>query len=102
VLDIASTYRLASHLPSVVLDMLLNIPHFLVSIRNALLPIPPPIVRPLPPTPEVAVAPIAPAPQAAHAGGHDAGNDNDAGSEAEADVESNSGESESWVSLQER
>jgi hypothetical protein len=32
-------------------------------------------------------------------GEKEVGNDNDAGSEAEADVESNSGESESWVSL---
>jgi hypothetical protein len=95
----ATTYRLASHLPSALLDSLLNIPHYLVSIRNALLPIPPPIVPTLPPTPAVPVAPIDPAQQTTHAA---AGNDNDTGSEGEADAESISGESESWVSLKMR
>ncbi|THU84909.1 hypothetical protein K435DRAFT_783587 [Dendrothele bispora CBS 962.96] len=34
----AHTYMVASHLPSLVLDTLLNIPAFLIGIRNALLP----------------------------------------------------------------
>lgn len=35
---IAHTYKFASHLPSVLLDTLLNIPHILIGIRNRLLP----------------------------------------------------------------
>lgn len=34
----AYTYRMASHLPSLLLDGLLSLPHFLISIRNRLLP----------------------------------------------------------------
>jgi len=95
----ATTYRLASHLPSHILDTLLKIPHLLVSIRNALLPIPPTLPS-LPPTPP---APVVALDSAGHAGeqegGHEGRND-DTGSEP--DVESNSGESESWVSLKKR
>ncbi|KAF8911028.1 hypothetical protein CPB84DRAFT_1763166 [Gymnopilus junonius] len=34
----ASTYKFASHLPTLVLDGLLNLPYFLISLRNRLLP----------------------------------------------------------------
>lgn len=34
----AGTYVLASNLPSSILDVLINLPHFLISIRNGLLP----------------------------------------------------------------
>jgi len=37
----ACTYRMASHLPSLLLDGLLSLPHFLISIRNRLLPVQP-------------------------------------------------------------
>ncbi|CCM04418.1 uncharacterized protein FIBRA_06595 [Fibroporia radiculosa] len=42
----ARTYAMAAHLPALVLDAILNIPHFLVSVRNALLPVPLPVHRP--------------------------------------------------------
>ncbi|ESK85150.1 hypothetical protein Moror_3582 [Moniliophthora roreri MCA 2997] len=45
----ALTYRLASHLPTSVLDVLLAIPHWLVGIRNRLLPSQP-FVLPSPPS----------------------------------------------------
>jgi len=37
----AGTYALASKLPSFVLDALINLPHFLISVRNGLLPVTP-------------------------------------------------------------
>lgn len=46
---LASTYALASYLPTSILDIILNIPHFLLSIRNALVYAPPRVV--LPPRP---------------------------------------------------
>ncbi|GBE81750.1 predicted protein [Sparassis crispa] len=107
----AGTYTLASQLPALVLDALLNIPHFLVSIRNALLPVPPRVA------PDPSVPPVVPAtvpPTAAvkkpeteespfssdqeHLHDHEL---SETGSEA--DVESNEGDAsgvgESWVSL---
>ncbi|KAI0374661.1 hypothetical protein BV20DRAFT_935214 [Pilatotrama ljubarskyi] len=106
----AGTYAFASHLPAFLLDALLNIPYVIVSIRNALLPIPPRI-------PSAATTSLAPAPPAAPPAqqppvaqqtipekleGTDSGSEpSEAGSEA--DVESNegygSGVGESWVSL---
>jgi len=69
----AATYALASRLPSFILDALVNLPHFLISVRNALVPVTPTRKNPagqLPPpvTPQRAVmkthgAPIPP-PQA--------------------------------------
>lgn len=94
---------MASHLPSLILDTILNIPHFLISIRNALLPIQPTVVLPPP-----LVPPPAPAtgPSATYAS---SGSDPDTESANEmsetgsdADVESNSGEGpngESWINL---
>ncbi|KAI8982861.1 hypothetical protein BD414DRAFT_491360 [Trametes punicea] len=106
----AGTYAFASHLPAFLLDTLLNVPYLLVSIRNALLPIPPRVIMP-PPT---ATAPAAPVPpqqppvvQQTIPEKHE-GTDSEPEREAseagsEADVESNegygSGVGESWVSL---
>ncbi|EKM82586.1 hypothetical protein AGABI1DRAFT_52867 [Agaricus bisporus var. burnettii JB137-S8] len=42
----AQTYKLASHLPSSLLDVLLNVPHVLVGIRNYLLPSQPFVLPP--------------------------------------------------------
>lgn len=39
---LAGTYVLASKLPSSILDALINLPHFLVSVRNGLSPVIPP------------------------------------------------------------
>ena len=102
----AGTYAAASHLPAILLDAILNLPYFLVSIRNALLPIAPHVIAPAPPAPARAQA-RAPQPAAAassstsekQAEGPDSEheiNSSDTGSEA--DVESNEG-GESWVSL---
>ncbi|KAI1791665.1 hypothetical protein LXA43DRAFT_389248 [Ganoderma leucocontextum] len=105
----AGTYAAASQLPSILLDAILNLPYFLISIRNALLPIAPHIIAPAPPVPP-AVAPI-PQPAAAAAASSEKQAEgteseheptsSDTGSEA--DVESNegygSGVGESWVSL---
>ncbi|OBZ69313.1 hypothetical protein A0H81_10967 [Grifola frondosa] len=55
----ARTYALASYLPSLILDGLLNLPHFLLSIRNALIPVPPRIVMP-----DAALPPVVPVPPA--------------------------------------
>ncbi|KAG5735289.1 hypothetical protein E4T56_gene14997, partial [Termitomyces sp. T112] len=92
----ATTYRLASYLPSSLLDTLLNIPAFLISVRNCILPVEP-FVRP----PENLPPPVRPAPAAAL----DIDEENHDHSEAssEADVESNAsdGVSGSWVSVQE-
>ncbi|RDB21093.1 hypothetical protein Hypma_011790 [Hypsizygus marmoreus] len=90
----AGTYRFASHLPSIVLDVLLNIPHFLISVRNRLLPVEP-FARPdpeaLPP-----VEPKAPSgTQLGVASEHDASE-----TSSEVDIEG-SGVESSWVSLQE-
>lgn len=113
----AGTYALASYLPAFLLDALLNVPYIIVSIRNALLPIPPRVIGALPPV-TTAAAP-APPPAQQHqqqpivqqtiaekpeGPGTDSEPEHDA-SEAgsEADVESNegygSGVGESWVSL---
>lgn len=49
--SLALTYTFASYLPTIVLDTLLNLPAFLMSIRNKYLPISPYISSPiLPPT----------------------------------------------------
>ncbi|THG99826.1 hypothetical protein EW026_g2587 [Hermanssonia centrifuga] len=98
----ARTYALASTLPPLVLDSLLNLPHFLLSIRNALLPVPPRVVLPSTPAPSTAQRQPLTGYSSAESdpeGPHDI---SEAGSEA--DVESNeggygSGVSESWISL---
>ncbi|KZT26579.1 hypothetical protein NEOLEDRAFT_1241033 [Neolentinus lepideus HHB14362 ss-1] len=109
----AGTYAMASYLPTLVLDGLLNLPHFLMSIRNALVPVPPrmplpntvagesPYPPPAPPQTEARTASNHSAPSSE--GEHQDGHDNDSASEA--DVESNAdtgGVSESWVNLHDR
>ncbi|KAG6854707.1 hypothetical protein C0991_002419 [Blastosporella zonata] len=94
----ASTYRAASYLPSSVLDILISIPHFLISVRNRLLPVEP-FVRP---PPEIALPSVKPA-SADPVPSSDEDSHDNSNSEAssEADVESNasdSGVSASWVS----
>lgn len=44
----AYTYTVASWLPTVVLEALLNLPGWLIALRNRLLPLPPPPVQPVP------------------------------------------------------
>ncbi|KAJ6597231.1 hypothetical protein DFH09DRAFT_1023917 [Mycena vulgaris] len=94
----ASTYKFASFLPPLLLDTLISIPHFLVSLRNALLPVQP-FVRHLPTLPPVQQA--QPPPDATRSEEEESGNDlSETGSEA--DIESNSGDATgggSWVSL---
>ncbi|KAJ6525759.1 hypothetical protein B0H19DRAFT_1385952 [Mycena capillaripes] len=94
----ASTYKFASFLPPLLLDTLISIPHFLISLRNALLPVQPHI-RPPPSLPPVQHAQDPPT--AARNEEDESGNDlSETGSEA--DVESNPGDGtgvDSWVSL---
>ncbi|KIM49354.1 hypothetical protein M413DRAFT_438540 [Hebeloma cylindrosporum] len=95
----ASTYRLASYLPSLVLDGLINLPHFLISIRNRLLPVqpfreppadlPPPVAERKPATTELKEQLHTPSESEAT---------------SDADVESNAGDTvdSSWVSLHQK
>ena len=95
---LAGTYTMASYLPSYILNALLTIPHFLISVRNALLPITPTIAQPYPPpVASPVVATTSPAIEVAKAteelSEHEA---SDTGSDA--DTESNSsGVESSWV-----
>lgn len=107
----ARTYALASYLPGVLLDAILNVPHFLVSVRNALLPVQPHIILPqsayVPPVPPPGPAPEAPALEQKQATRERAADsdpeqhDNASENGSEADVESNagSGVGESWISV---
>ncbi|KAF4614562.1 hypothetical protein D9613_003140 [Agrocybe pediades] len=98
----ALTYKFASHLPSLLLDGLLNIPYFLISLRNRLLPLQPfrspPTDLPLPVT---ARQDKAAAPAAAKATPERL---SDIESNSDADVESNEGDTvdSSWVSLNDK
>ena len=91
---------MASHLPSVLLDGLLNLPYFLISIRNWLLPVQPFRQPPetLPPVPTVKQENSATTTGVREESEDDA-SENEANSEG--DVESNSGDTveSSWVSL---
>ncbi|KZT69751.1 hypothetical protein DAEQUDRAFT_709459 [Daedalea quercina L-15889] len=109
----ARTYAMASYLPGVLLDTILNIPHFLISIRNALLPIQPHVILPqsayTPPVPPAAPAAPAiasqlesqPAVQEHAVDSDPEQQDNASETGSEADVESNagSGVGESWISV---
>ncbi|KAF8891191.1 hypothetical protein BD779DRAFT_1513732 [Infundibulicybe gibba] len=99
----ASTYRLASHFPAFLLDGLLNLPHVLISIRNALLPASPFV---LPPSPRTAprshpVPHTTPTPQLDEARPNTASDNDQSDTTSDVDVESNSGGSgaDSWVRL---
>jgi len=97
--SLASTYRLASHLPSFLLDGLINLPHFLISIRNRLLPVqpfreppvdlPPPVTERKPATTELKEQLQTPS---------------ESETNSDADVESNAGDmvDSSWVSLHQK
>ncbi|KAH8106858.1 hypothetical protein BXZ70DRAFT_915360 [Cristinia sonorae] len=106
----ARTYVLASYLPSIILDGLLNLPHFLLSIRNALLPIQPHIIprEAKPSAPLVAPAPrpaqqqrlrIEDSPPSSDQDVQDVASD--VGSDADVESNEGSGVGESWVSLKE-
>jgi hypothetical protein len=96
----ANTYRIASHLPTLILDGLLNIPHILISIRNRILPVEP-FRRdpdfPLPPP----VTPRRPTAANNNEGQeHDENGSERSETNSEVDVESNASESvDSWISL---
>ncbi|KZV69046.1 hypothetical protein PENSPDRAFT_652731 [Peniophora sp. CONT] len=98
----AFSYTLASNLPHALLDVILNLPYLLVSVRNALLPVPPLVTIPREPLPEPTRAAPAPAAQTDSAPASDHA-ESDVGSDA--DVESNlssgenSGVESSWISL---
>ncbi|KAJ7164781.1 hypothetical protein C8R43DRAFT_988485 [Mycena crocata] len=97
----ASTYKFASFLPPLLLDTLISIPHFLISVRNALLPVQP-YVRPPPHFPRVQPAQEAP-PEVEvirTEGDESSGDLSETGSEP--DIESNYGDGTgggSWVNL---
>ncbi|KAL0946791.1 hypothetical protein HGRIS_012964 [Hohenbuehelia grisea] len=99
----ANTYRVASHLPSIILDTLLMIPHVLISIRNALLPVQP-YIRPSVPSTLPPPSSVPPPLDISSSEHEDSGHElSETGSEA--DVESNpgdGGEDGSWVSLKKR
>ncbi|OCH85708.1 hypothetical protein OBBRIDRAFT_762634, partial [Obba rivulosa] len=111
----AGTYAVASYLPSIILDTLLNLPHILASLRNSVVPIPPRVLpqRPLPPVNgPAAVAAHATVPQVekrlveeSQSSDPEPVPEQEQLSEtsSDADVESNSGYGsavgESWVSL---
>jgi NAD(P)-dependent dehydrogenase (short-subunit alcohol dehydrogenase family) len=106
----AKTYRVASLLPSLILNTLLNIPAFLISIRNSLLTTQPfirppastPAPAPLPPSVQTQATPTPGVQKNPESSGESTNENSEAGSEA--DVESNEGEDHgladsSWISL---
>lgn len=90
---------MASHLPSILLDGLLNLPYFLISIRNWLLPVQPFRQPPetFPPVPTVKQEKSVTTEVKEES--QNSATENEANSEG--DVESNSGDTveSSWVSL---
>ena len=122
----AGTYVLASSLPSSILDALINLPHFLISVRNGLLPItpartidqlPPPVGQqqntvaktqgPAAPPPPAQVQPAATVPAEAQDDEPSSGDEKQSNSSNndDADVEGNTGDApaveNSWVNLRE-
>lgn len=104
---LARTYALASNLPSLVLDAFLNLPALLVSVRNAMLPVPPRLPYPPPvPLPTAFAATAAPPAQPAQKPAEDSPADSDpealSDTGSDADIESGaegSGVGSSWISL---
>ncbi|KAF7295458.1 Protein kinase domain-containing protein [Mycena indigotica] len=98
----AGTYKFASFLPPVLLDALINIPHILIGIRNALLPAQP-FVRPprnLPAVEKLQAGAAAKAQRQTESSSDASLSEHEHETGSEADVESNSGiDSASWVSL---
>jgi hypothetical protein len=121
---LAGTYALASKLPPFILDGLINLPHFLISVRNGLLPVtptravpadqlPPPVtqqqkVAAKPYEAPVEVQPVstvaAQTPDEESSSGDETRSN--PGSNDDADVESNAGDASavenSWVNLHEK
>ncbi|KDR81713.1 hypothetical protein GALMADRAFT_239864 [Galerina marginata CBS 339.88] len=91
----ASTYEFASHLPSLVLEGLLSLPHFLISLRNRLLPIQPFL------DPPISLPPPVTAKQEQEKETLAQIKDDTSSENSDADVESNTGDTvdSSWVSL---
>jgi len=95
----ALTYKFASHLPNLLLDGLLNIPYFLISLRNSLLPVqpcrnpPPDLPPPVTAKQDKPATPSATKESQRHL--------SDTESNSDADIESNEGDTvdSSWVSL---
>lgn len=83
------TYKLASYLPTTLLDTLLIIPHFLISVRNSLLPMEPFVLPPETPT-------NPPPGRLLSDSEHEDISDDSSDADAECSPESTS---ESWVSL---
>jgi hypothetical protein len=104
----ANTYRLASYLPSYILDALLNLPSVLISIRNRLLPVQPRLDPNAPLGPATAPpAPITLAPSASAAVSETEQDAEASETASEADVEGgsidgSSGAESTWVSLGKR
>jgi hypothetical protein len=101
-LSAASTYKVASFLPTLFLESLLNIPHFLISLRNSILPTQPFVLPPSNPEP------LPRERRLLKAAGSDSLSEPEDSSKydsseaaSEADVESNSGDATGadWVSL---
>lgn len=92
----AKTYRIASRLPSTVLETLLNIPYFLISMRNRLLPIQP-FINPEPTSAPTHVAPKSDANNNPESGQTESGHDISETS-SEVDVESETG-GNTWIRL---
>ncbi len=87
------TYKLASYLPTTLLDTLLIIPHFLISVRNSLLP-----TEPFVQFPETPANP--PAGRLLSDSEHEDSIHDISDDSSDADVEcSPESTSESWVSL---
>ncbi|PFH54259.1 hypothetical protein AMATHDRAFT_53151 [Amanita thiersii Skay4041] len=96
----ASTYKLASYLPSLLLDRLLNLPAFLISIRNRLLPIQL-HVSPSQAPPRAAVpnpSALLPDKQNSQESAQD-NNHDDVGSEAETESNVSEAADNSWIRL---
>ncbi|KAF8623484.1 hypothetical protein AX15_006267 [Amanita polypyramis BW_CC] len=87
----ATTYKIASRLPPLVLDTLLNLPAFLISIRNRLLPAQPFVLSPGASAPP-ANPPAAPIER-------DATDDDEATSEWEAESNASEAAESSWIRL---
>ncbi len=100
ILLIAPTYRIASHLPTVLLDGLINLPYFLISIRNRLLPVQP-FRAPLANVPPPVASKRTKAPKDEAPAPEKTPESSDFETNSDADVESNIGDAaeSSWVSL---
>ncbi|KAF9473779.1 hypothetical protein BDN70DRAFT_867110 [Pholiota conissans] len=101
----ASTYRIASYLPSLLLDGLINLPHFLISIRNRLLPLEPfrapPSNIPPPVTAKRPSAIASTSTEVTTKAKEETPDASEVETNSDADIESNAGDTveSSWVSL---